>query len=83
MRGVEKRKPLNKEGESKILNENLKARQTAKNGKTSTFPDCFDPLSHMQTVVNVGLLELCHVNDVERIRFVCSIYKRQPKFDSI
>ena len=43
--------------------------QTAKNGKTSTFPDCFDPLSRMQTV-NIGLLELCPVNNVERKRFV-------------
>ena len=40
--------------------------QTAKNGKTSTFPDCFDPLSRMQTVVNVGLLELCHENNVKK-----------------
>ena len=58
---------------------------TAKNGKTSTFPDCFDPLSQMQTVVNVGLLELCHVNDVERKRFVPYINGKlaAPKFASI
>ena len=43
--------------------------QTAKNGKTSTFPDCFDPLLQMQTV-NIGLLELYPVNNVERKRFV-------------
>ena len=41
--------------------------QSAKNGKTSTFPGCFDPLSQMQTVVNVCLLELCQVNNVKRI----------------
>ena len=70
MRGVEQRKPLNKEGESKILNKNLKTGRVPKTVKPQLFQVVLIPCHRCKQLSNVGLLELCHVNNVERKRFL-------------